>query len=255
MLVCEHIETVDSTQKESLRRILRGADTRMPKEPLKPFGLWTLQQTEGLASHGRRWQDSIGGGLALSIAWPESMSRIALPALPARLSILALSVLERVYPTLHQRLGVKWPNDIICADAKLAGVLVSRHQVGGFVWLIAGFGINLLWKDPPNLGRPVTDLTALGVTSPDPKTLVADIFLELQRLWRGEIPAYGWEHVFMKRDTLLGCDVDVVHPLTGKVLHRGKNSGVSSEGDLLLQVGQQTLPVKIGELSLRRVYQ
>lgn len=255
MLVCEHIETVDSTQKESLRRILQGADTDLSQEPMKPFALWTLQQTQGLASHGRRWQDSIGGGLALSIAWPESIERTALPALPARLSVLVLSVLERTYPTLHQRLGVKWPNDIISADAKLAGVLVSRHQAKGLVWLIAGIGVNLLWKEPPQLERPVTDLKTLGVMDPDPAMLVAEIFSELQRLWQGEILTHGWEQEFMKRDTLLGCTVDVVHPLTGKVLQRGENNGVSAAGDLLLQVGRETVPVKIGELSLRRISQ
>jgi biotin-[acetyl-CoA-carboxylase] ligase/type 3 pantothenate kinase len=150
---------------------------------------------------------------------------------------------------------VKWPNDIISADAKLAGVLVSRHQAKGLVWLIAGIGVNLLWKEPPQLERPVTDLKTLGVMDPDPSMLVAEIFSELQRLWRGEILTHGWEQEFMKRDTLSGCTVDVVHPLTGKVLQRGENNGVSAAGDLLLQVGRETVPVKIGELSLRRILQ
>lgn len=259
MLACERLDTTDSTQREALQRLNGlalpsggGRKDGLDVGP-EPFALWTTRQTRGVGSHGRRWQDSPDGGLAVSMAWPQDRQAGVLAAWPARLSLLALLTLERCYPELVKRLGLKWPNDIMCGDAKLAGVLVSRHQVAARWWLIAGFGINLLWKDRPDVGREVTDLQALGVGRVDPQALVQALCDDMEKFWRGDIVGDHWEQQFMARDVMAGQMVNVVHPVGGEVLHRGENAGVSSAGELLLRQSTQMIPISIGELSLRKM--
>lgn len=260
MWSCEHISTIDSTQREILRRINAASgqgssDAKSflsPVEPSRGLALWTLRQTQGLGSHARRWHDSPQGGFACSMAWPEDQHALPLSALPARLSLLVLRTLERTYPVLSGRLGLKWPNDLLVGEAKLAGILVSRHQVAGVVWLIAGIGINLFWALPPSLDRPVTDLKSLGVDVADPAALAHAICADIQAFRSGECLGQNWEQEFMRKDTLAGSVVDVVHPATGDVLHRGVHAGITALGQLLLESDRSTIAINIGELSLRR---
>lgn len=266
MLVCERLDTTDSTQREALRRIAaRGLQAQDGSQNLDAtatgapiFGLWTTHQTQGLASHGRRWQDSpSGGGLALSIAWQERHTHGTTLAWPIRWSLLTVSALEAAYPELCGRLGVKWPNDIMQGDAKLAGVLVSRHFISGQWWCVAGIGINLAWHSTPPVDRPITDLQRLGVAQPDPEKIVSTITERAApAVTTDDInsDAEFWQAEFARRDVAAGLQVRVVHPITSLTIQTGVNRGISPTGELLLDVDGNTHVVAVGELSLRPAY-
>ncbi len=239
MWPCERLESIDSTQREMQRRLssLNG-----------PAGVWTTRQTAGIASHGRAWKDS-PDGLAWSVAWPAGQSPVAVGAWPARLSLMVLEVLESLYPVTQDRLGLKWPNDVILGQGKLCGVLVSQHHHAGRAWLIAGIGINLSWPVAPALDRPVADLRSLGVIA-DPAVLAANLCKAIDLLW--SCPAdLQWSGEFSRRDVMLGKSVAVVHPQTQEILHRGLHQGIDAQGRLLLFSEGRLLPVQIGELSLK----
>lgn len=235
----ERLESVDSTQREMQRRLalLKG-----------PAGVWTTRQTAGIASHGRAWRDS-PDGLAWSVAWPVREGPVDAGAWPARLSLMALEVIEALYPAAKDRLGVKWPNDVVLAGGKLCGVLVSKHRHAAQTWLVAGIGINLSWPIAPQLDRPVADLRSLGVAA-DPALIAAGLGHAIALLWAS--PAdLQWSSEFSRRDVMLGRQVAVVHPHSGETLHSGLHQGVDAQGRLLLFSEGRILPVEIGELSLR----
>jgi BirA family transcriptional regulator, biotin operon repressor / biotin---[acetyl-CoA-carboxylase] ligase len=266
MLACERLDTTDSTQREAVRRIVangRHAGGGMgkpagPEQGAGAFGLWTTHQTQGLASHGRRWQDSpSGGGLALSIAWQEHSAHANHPAWPIRWSLLAVSALEAAHPELSGRLGVKWPNDIMHHSAKLAGVLVSRHFIDGRWWCIAGIGINLVWEKPPQMDRPITDLVSLGVPNPDPEKIVSRMASTAAPVLMAEGPSeeHGmWRAEYGRRDVVAGMPVRVVHPTTNATIQTGVNRGIGPAGELILDVDGEQHFVTVGELSLRPVH-
>jgi BirA family transcriptional regulator, biotin operon repressor / biotin---[acetyl-CoA-carboxylase] ligase len=243
MLSCERLESVDSTQRELQRRLgsLSG-----------PAAVWTTCQTSGVASHGRAWRDS-PDGFAWSAAWPAASADAQTAAWPARLSLMTLNVLEDLYPAARQRLGLKWPNDVIVDGGKLCGVLVSQHCVAGTYWLIAGIGINLSWPAAPAIDRPVADLQSLGITA-DPKELAHRLCQAISLLWASPSDSQ-WPAEFSRRDVFLASQVAVVHPHTGKTLLAGLNQGIDREGRLLLSAEGQLVPVQIGELSLRSMEQ
>lgn len=246
----EHLDSVDSTQREALRRIeaMGALDPRALDRT--PFVLWTTRQTQGIGSHGRQWTDS-GHGLACSMAWPEALMPAPFGAWPIRISLLVVDRLARRYPALRQRLGVKWPNDIMAGRAKLGGVLVSRHRISGHWWLVAGVGLNLGWQAPPSFDRPVSDLVSLGVSDPAPELLAGDLAEairdQLMRPWSAEELIQR----FCQADIFAGLGVSVIHPMDGRLVAQGISHGISEMGALLLQTAQEQLEVQIGELSLR----
>lgn len=253
MWPCERLESVDSTQREMQRRLglLNG-----------PAAVWTTRQTAGIASHGRSWKDS-PEGLAWSAAWPASQGpqvglqvgpQVGLQgAWPARLSLMVLEVLEGLYPATRGRLGLKWPNDLMVAEGKLCGVLVSQHHHFGRPWLIAGIGINLCWTKPPGVDRPVADLRSLGVKA-DP-ALIAEHLCTATASLSACSPDPRWSAEFSRRDVMLGRQVAVVHPHSGETLHTGLHQGIDAQGRLMLFSQGRLLPVQIGELSLRSLEQ
>jgi BirA family transcriptional regulator, biotin operon repressor / biotin---[acetyl-CoA-carboxylase] ligase len=243
MLACERLEFVDSTQRELQRRL--GPSSQ-------PSAVWTTRQTAGMGSHGRPWKDS-PDGFAWSVAWPAGAGPVQAQAWPARLSLMALEVIESLYPSAKDRLGVKWPNDVMLAQGKLCGVLVSQHRVGQCTWLIAGIGINLSWPIAPGLDRPVADLRSLGVVA-DPAVLAQRLCTAIASLWSMPIDLQ-WSAEFSRRDIFLGQPVAVVHPHTGEVLHSGLHQGIDAQGRLLLFSEGRLVPVQIGELSLRSMEQ
>lgn len=253
MLICERLDTTDSTQLEVLRRLSAVASSNDSGMASRPFGLWTTQQTQGIASHGRRWQDSPSGGLAISIAWPDSNANPWEMAWPIRWSLMTLAALEASYPALSDALGVKWPNDVMAQQAKLAGILVSRHLVGGQWWCIAGVGINLAWGNLPEMGRPITDLQRLGVPDADPEKIVAELckladhFIQTPEAK----PIDYWRKEYIRRDVAANKTISVVHPVSGEILMTGVNRGISPTGELILETNGRQHMVAIGELSLR----
>lgn len=163
---------------------------------------------------------------------------------------MTLKVLEEACPEIRDRVGLKWPNDLMAKPwGKLAGVLVSSHRVSSENWLVAGIGVNLSWPINAQLERPVADLKSLGA-SVDPEHLAQRLCLAISALWSEPLDS-RWSAEFSCRDLFLGQQVAVVHPHSGEIMKTGLHQGVDGQGRLRLFSEGQLLAIEIGELSLR----
>jgi BirA family biotin operon repressor/biotin-[acetyl-CoA-carboxylase] ligase len=114
-----------------VRGSLPSTSTTALEDPREPLLVVSLEQTEGRGRHGASWT-SPRGGLYLSYVPPRDL-------LPERLTditlLAALSVAGAVDVTLASAgVGgvhslVKWPNDVMVGDGKVAGVLVQAMTV------------------------------------------------------------------------------------------------------------------------------
>jgi BirA family biotin operon repressor/biotin-[acetyl-CoA-carboxylase] ligase len=97
---------------------------------------------------------------------------------------VALGEVAALHVAGAAKLRIKWPNDLLAGDAKLAGILLER--VGEAV--IIGFGVNLA-DHPAVPGRPATSFRAISGSAPDPGIFLdhlADAFARWLGRWRGE---------------------------------------------------------------------
>lgn len=148
-----------------------------------PEGTWLRAefQTGGKGRQGREWQSQPGNLHASTLV----RLRPADPPAPtlALLAGVALHEAARAFASSAD-LRLKWPNDLTCRGAKLAGILLEREGDS----VIVGFGVNLA-NHPPDTDRPAGCLAALGGGAPDPafflETLAAAFARWLAR-WRGE---------------------------------------------------------------------
>jgi BirA family biotin operon repressor/biotin-[acetyl-CoA-carboxylase] ligase len=143
-----HFETLGSTMDEALRLGLEG---------LPDAAVVAERQTNGRGRADRRWE-SAGGDLLVTL-----LLRPALPAAYAgALGLEALAALADTLADLYGlELGLKWPNDLMAGDRKVAGVLVEAWgAVDRPRFYTVGLGLNV--HGLPALDRPTASVEALG---------------------------------------------------------------------------------------------
>ncbi len=115
------------------------------------------QQTAGRGRHGRSWYSPPGAGLYHSII-------LRPPLTPARAPLLgllaAIALAETVSEDYHLAADIKWPNDVLIHEKKVAGILLELEaQADQVRFVILGIGVNLNHTDfPADLAQPATSL-------------------------------------------------------------------------------------------------
>lgn len=175
------------------------------------------EQTAGRGTHGRRWASSAGAGVWLAmLARPGDAA--SLDVLSLRCGLYAAEALDAV---TGATVGVKWPNDLLVAGCKLAGVLIEARWRGDAAeWVAIGFGLNV--TAPPLA-------TATGL--PPGRTRIEALSVLVPALRRA---ADARGHLsddecarWSTRDVARGRPV--VHPSGGTV------EGISPAGELLVR--------------------
>lgn len=139
-------------------------------------------------------------------------------------------------------LNLKWPNDLMLDDAKLAGVLLERS--GDRV--VAGFGLNLA-AAPSIEGRRTADLGS-RITPQAFAPLLAASFARTLAAWRAADPAV-FARAWLTRAHPLGTKLEV-HSAPGE-RSAGLFDGIEADGALRLRLeGGAVELVRAGDVSL-----
>jgi BirA family transcriptional regulator, biotin operon repressor / biotin---[acetyl-CoA-carboxylase] ligase len=130
---------------------------------------------------GRAWQSPVGN------LYSSTLVRLRPQDPPAATLafVAAVALYEIVVAYARNRaVFIKWPNDLMIGEAKLAGILLERADDA----IVVGIGVNLGFY-PDGLDRPVTSLAAQGLDAPDPGYFCQDLvraFAHWLSRWRGE---------------------------------------------------------------------
>jgi BirA family biotin operon repressor/biotin-[acetyl-CoA-carboxylase] ligase len=153
-----HVEVVDetgSTNTDLLAAAQRGAPDRSV--------LTARHQTAGRGRLDRRWDAPPGANLLVSILFRELPEHVH--DLTQRVVLAAVAAAKAV-AGVEARL--KWPNDVLVGDAKLAGMLAQAGTAIGpdgpqIDHVVAGIGVNVGWapEGGARLGDGVDPLDVL----------------------------------------------------------------------------------------------
>jgi BirA family transcriptional regulator, biotin operon repressor / biotin---[acetyl-CoA-carboxylase] ligase len=205
------------------------------------------EQTAGRGRDGRTWRSPPGG------VWLGMLLRPP-PALPAagvlslRVGLVLADVVEAVLgvrPTSLSgpRAGLKWPNDVLIDDRKVAGILCeSRWQGDALQWLAVGIGVNVANEIPAELGDRAV---ALGDVRPSVRRIdvLDQLVPALLRLTTHGAELTQFEcAAFARRDWLRGRQIRT--PLAGRA------AGIRPDGALLVDTGAGTTMVRDGHVEL-----
>lgn len=167
----EVLQQAASSNTELLRRATQGA----------PGGsvLAVELQTGGRGRIGRVWYSGLGNALTFSLLWRFECGLNGLSGLSLAVGLAILRALHRFGAT---QVGLKWPNDIVCAQGKLGGVLIeAQGDMYGPSAVVIGIGLNC--SLPHGLEQAINQracaLNQLCAAPPSRNQLLAAVLQEL----------------------------------------------------------------------------
>ena len=98
----------------------------------------TDSQTAGKGRQGRRWVDVPGCNVLMSI--------VLRPSFPPHLLVMiaSLAVVDAIASVCDAHAVIKWPNDVLIEERKVAGILIeTSHDARGHMLAVMGIGLNV----------------------------------------------------------------------------------------------------------------
>ncbi|WP_324809575.1 biotin--[acetyl-CoA-carboxylase] ligase [Sphingomonas sp. LY29] len=202
--------------------------------------LIALVQDGGRGRHGRVWQSVDGNFLGSTLV----QVRAGDPSSPALALAAGLALIEALDSVASAApLSLKWPNDLMLGNAKLAGILLERSGQR----IVAGFGVNLA-AAPEIGGRRTTALAPLATIAPQAfAPLLAASFARMLASWRHSNPA-SFAQAWQARAHPIGTPLEV-HSGPGQRV-AGRFAGIEPDGAMRLTLPDgATEIVRAGDVS------
>lgn len=261
---CVVLDDVASTQDEVRSRI-DSAGRLGPGSTL----VVASRQRAGRGTRGRVWNQDSDGDISFSLSVPEAVvpEPLALPMI-AGVAVLraAKATLERSsefgatakVPSIDksedasERLRLKWPNDVLLAEKKLAGILIENYRADNEArgWIV-GIGINVSrTRWPDELASIATSLRETTGRDFDRTAILCDVlraWLELLEAVRSGHGA-GLAALYEQGLGLIGKHV-VVHARGAD--HAGILIGASASG-VALDQDRSFAPGEVEAINRRR---
>jgi BirA family biotin operon repressor/biotin-[acetyl-CoA-carboxylase] ligase len=244
--VVVRLDTVDSTQSVAFALAERGAADRTV--------VVADQQLDGRDRRGRTWRAPAGTSLLASIIVRPRLPQALLPTLSLATAVATAEALRRV---ARVDTKLKWPNDVLVAGKKIAGILLesrtgSRAETGGSapsgptaLVTIIGIGINLGQREfPPDLAATATSVAVETGHAPSRESMLTALLQEFDT-WRARLEGEGFGPIregWRRLSDTLGQRV-TVDAVTGVA------ADLDTDGALLIDVGGSLRRVLAGAVS------
>ena len=231
----EHFDEIDSTNTYLTTKVSEDA----------PEGLVAIAdfQSSGRGRLDRQWESPPRASLLCSMLLRPKLDADRLQMVVACVSLAARAALVRLSGVRPQ---LKWPNDLVVGDKKIAGLLaeVVATELGFAV--VVGLGVNLTYQGPEGVNA-ISVLDESGLTIA-PRALLDLVLEEIEprrqqlssdegrRLLRGE---------YQRALATIGQRVRV-EQLSGSV--EGTAQGVDDSGQLLVDVDGETRTFGVGDV-------
>jgi BirA family transcriptional regulator, biotin operon repressor / biotin---[acetyl-CoA-carboxylase] ligase len=108
------------------------------ERPEEGLVVLTDSQTAGKGRRGRHWVDLPGCNVLMSILFR--------PLFPPHILVMitSLAVVDSIVDICQVAATIKWPNDVLIEDRKVAGILIeTSHDSSGRIVAVAGIGVNV----------------------------------------------------------------------------------------------------------------
>jgi BirA family transcriptional regulator, biotin operon repressor / biotin---[acetyl-CoA-carboxylase] ligase len=237
------LATVDSTNREARMRSRSG--------DRGPLWVTAATQTAGRGRGDRSWF-SPPGNLYASLLMSEPAPPGHVPELAFVAALAVRDAIAAVAPALAPKLALKWPNDILLAGGKCAGILIEGdHEPSKAVTVVIGIGVNCAHhpqasgdhqprRDAAPILYPATSLATHGAdVAPD------QLFERLSATMLARIAQ--WDHgngfAAILADWLDGVSGigEPIRVRTGNGEKTGRFAGVDGHGRLMLARDGETI--------------
>ena len=175
---------------------------------------------------------------------PDKITLIHGPGCPV--CVTPLEIIDKALEIAAPEAPVilKWPNDLLLGDAKLAGILLERSGER----VVVGFGVNLAGS-PTIEGRKTAALKPIMEVTPQAfAPLLAAKFAQLLSVWRSTEPS-NFAQAWLARAHPVGTILEV-HGAPGERI-KGSFDGIEQDGAMRLRRDGMIDIIRSGDVLLR----
>ena len=233
-------DSIDSTNAEALRAIERGQAA--------PFLVLAERQTAGRGRRGRKWVSPFAENIYYSLVLRIEGGMRQLEGLSL---VVGLAVMQTLRALGVPGVGLKWPNDVLVGQKKIAGILLELvGDPADVCHVVLGVGINVNMQMADEVDQLWTSMRLESGKVFDRNCLVSELGSMLQvYLARHQLDGFSsiqseWEHHHLWQGRAVSL-IAGVSQVDGEVL------GIDSQGALRLKVNGVEKVFSGGELSLR----
>ena len=217
------------------------------------------EQTAGRGRGARHWFTPTGSAVAMSlILHPESPGEYG--HITRITGLGAMGVSRALRNSYQLPAEIKWPNDVLVAGLKVAGILAEASWIGDQLSaVILGIGINVApesmppqdWDGHHDLPFPATSVESALGSQVDREVLIHLVLAELLR-WLPRISEPKFMQAWREKMAFLGDWVQVI--TSDAVAIEGQIINLNDDGSLKIRLRSGELKsIRVGEIHLRPV--
>lgn len=211
-----------------------------------PEGLVVVaeHQTAGRGRLDRTWSTPARAALTLSVLLRPTLEPADWPWLPLLTGVAVVRALREAGADA----ALKWPNDVLVGDQKVAGLLAERIDTATGPAAVLGIGLNVSTAREELPVETATSLALAGVVV-DRTALLIGLLASLRReylAWRAPAGSPGLHAAYTELCTTLGRPVRVDLP-TGDSL-AGTAAAIAPNGALVVDTGSARVAVGAGDV-------
>lgn len=226
----EVFESIDSTNTY-LKSIIA---TRKPRICVAEY------QTKGRGRFNREWYSPFGKNIYLSVGYSFEKDIRDLAGLSMVVGLSIIQTLKSLI--LKEPLVLKWPNDVMVNDRKLAGTLIEiDSEANGLSRSVIGIGLNVnMTSDDTIVKQSWVSLRQILNSTFDRNQLCASLINGLMEYLKkfereGFMPfKKEWE----EHDSLLNKRIKLA---SGKDIIKGFARGINDQGNLRIEIEKDTI--------------
>ncbi|MBC3366316.1 bifunctional biotin--[acetyl-CoA-carboxylase] ligase/biotin operon repressor BirA [Pseudomonas sp. SWRI154] len=233
-------DSIDSTNAEALRAIERGMAA--------PFLVLAERQIAGRGRRGRKWVSPFADNLYYSLVLRIEGGMRQIEGLSL---VVGLAVMQALRDLGGMNAGLKWPNDVLVGEKKIAGILLELvGDPADVCHVVLGVGINVNMRSTDEVDQQWTSMSLEAGRDFDRNELVARLSAKLQHyLALHQVSGFAaiqqeWEHFHLWQGRAVSL-IAGTNQIDGVVM------GIDRQGALRLKVDGVEKIFSGGELSLR----
>ena len=207
-------------------------------------------QTGGKGRRGRTWVSPFGRNIYLTYGRFVDRQLSELGGLSLALGMLVVDVLRSMG---LERVGLKWPNDIVLDGGKLGGILLELRASDALgIGVVAGLGLNLSFKaeEASSIDQP---WSAISSQLAMPRNILlgklGGVMVNVMQAFE-EVGFDSFADKWGEYNLYAGQPINVIR---GREIISGIDSGVDQAGNLLLRTDAGLEVHNSGEVSVRPV--
>jgi BirA family transcriptional regulator, biotin operon repressor / biotin---[acetyl-CoA-carboxylase] ligase len=214
----------------------------------EPAGLVvaTEHQTAGRGRLDRTWETPRGVALTFSLlVAPSAVPLARWPWLPL---LTGLAVVDAVREVAGVAANLKWPNDVMAGEGKLAGILVELVEHADGAAAVVGVGVNVSATRHELPVETATSLALEGAADVDRATLLSAVLAAFSARYDGWVHAGGEGLRAPYREACSTLGKEVRAELPGGDTVTGTAVDVDDEGRLHVDDGSRVHVLGAGDV-------